>query len=196
MASEQGRQKARAWLARHQRTSREWLVLVAAVIAGIAGWQQIADERDARKDAEQDAEVAERRAQADEIGAWLGPPPKDDGMNVILSNHSHQPVYQAVVSRVTIQANGPRSGREISGNLRYQDQRTLSVVPPGEHSIHFGPGFGGMSRSPGFEIAFRDQAGNNWVRYSNGILREIDESTISFYDLSIPVYWQIPEQVK
>jgi len=63
MASEQGRQKARAWLVRHQRTSREWLVLVAAVIAGIAGWQQIADERDARKGAEQDAEVAERREQ-------------------------------------------------------------------------------------------------------------------------------------
>lgn len=194
MAPEHG-QKTKAWLSRHQRTLREWLVLVAAVIAGVAGWQQIADERDARKDAEDDALLTERRAQANEIAAWIGPrSPRSDDTSVVLSNHSHQPVYQAVVSRVTIQASGAYTGRQIPESLTYQEQKTLSIIPPGRSRIYFGPGFGGMSKSPGIEIAFRDQAGHNWVRYASGVLNEIHLSPTHFYGLAIPVHWQPPEQ--
>lgn len=145
-----------AWFRRHQRTIREWLVLLAAVVVGFVGWQQIADERNARKDAEQEAQRAERRAQAEEIAAWQGEG-GGEGMSVVLSNHAQQPVYQAVVSRVAVEGSGAHTGRQLPEEISFQEQQAVLVIPPGRTRIHFGPGFGGMGRVPGFEIAFKDQ---------------------------------------
>jgi hypothetical protein len=181
--------RRRIWFRQHQRTIREWLILVVAVIAGVAGWQQIADERDARKTAEQEAERAERRAQADEIAVWQGEG-GGEGMNVILSNHSQQPVYQAVVSRVAVEGSGAHTGRQIPKEIALQEQQAVLVIPPGRTRLRFGPGFGGMTRVPGFEIAFKDQVGHYWLRYANGDLREIDRWPIGYYGLSRPVLWR------
>lgn len=178
-----------AWFRRHQRTIREWLILAAAVIAGVAGWQQIADERNARRAAEQETERAERRAQADEIAVWRGGG-GGEGMNVIISNHSQQPVYQAVVSRIAVEGSGAHTGRQLPDEITLQEQQAVLVIPPGRTRLHFGPGFGGMGRVAGFEIAFKDQAGHYWLRYANGDLNEIDRGTIGYYGLSRPVLWR------
>jgi hypothetical protein len=183
--------KGLSWLRRHHRSIREWLILIVAVIAGVAGWQQIADERDARKDAEDEQARLERRAQADEIAVWQvkgggGP----NGMEVALSNESQQPVYQAVISRVAIEGSGAHTGRQIPEELSLDEQQAVLVIPPGESYLHFGPGFNGMGRVPGFEIAFKDQAGHYWLRYANGSLQEIDRWAIGYYGLDRPVLWR------
>ena len=47
-----------------------------------------------------------------------------------------------------------------------------------------------MGRQPGYEIAFKDQAGHYWLRYANGSLREIDRWPIGYYGLDRPVLWR------
>ena len=164
------------------------------MIAGYVGLQQISDERSARKSAEQETQRLERRAQAREVSAWLTTG-GGEGMNVILSNRSHQPVYQAVVSRIAVQGAGFLSGRQIPASLSLQEQREILVIPPGEYRLHFPGGFGGMGKQPGFEIAFRDQAGRNWTRSGGGVLKQIDQPPINYYNLSLPVSWQATEKV-
>lgn len=181
--------KETSWFRRHQRTIREWLVLLAALVAGFVGWQQIADERNARKDAEQETRRAERRAQAEEIAVWEGEGEIGQTL-VILSNHSQQPVYQAVVSQVAIEGSGAHTGRQIPEEISSREQQEVLVIPPGRTRLHFGLGFGGMGRVSGFEIAFKDQAGRSWLRYANGNLKEIDRWPIGYYGLDRPVLWR------
>jgi len=145
VASGAANKEQRSWLAHRQQTIREWLVLAAAVTAGVVGFMQISDERNARQSAEEEARHIERQEQASEISAWIDPD-AGFGEGVILSNRSHQPVYQAVIPRVTIQANGFRTGRQISQMMSSQEQQEVSVIPPGEYSPPFPDGFGGMSQ--------------------------------------------------
>jgi hypothetical protein len=173
------------WFRRHQRTIREWLVLLAAVVVAIVGWQQIADERTVRKEAEEKDRRAERRAQANEVAVWSG-----SGGRVILSNRSHQPVYQAVVSRVAVEGAGPRVGRELSHRFTPDEQQPILVIPPGETIVRFRVPYGGMGLVPGFEVAFKDQVGNSWVRYANGDLNEIDRGPAGYYRLPRPIVWR------
>jgi len=179
----------RSWFRQHQTTVREWLVLVAAVVAGLVGWLQISDERDARKTAESEQARLERRAQADEIAVWQSED-AGDGMSVVVANHSQQPVYQAVVSRVAVEGSGSHTGRQIPDEISLEEQQALVVVPPGRTRLVFGPGFSGMGRIPGFEIAFKDQAGHYWLRYANGSLQEIDRWPIGYYGIQRPVLWR------
>lgn len=178
------------WFRQHQQTIRDWLILFAAVIAGLVGWQQIEDERNARKEAERDTLRLERRAQAEEIAAWQGVADSRSLMPVIISNSSQHPVYQAVVSRVAVEGSGAHTGRQIPEEIAFQEQQTVLVIPPGRTRIDFDVGFGGMGRVLGFEIAFKDQAGRNWVRYANGSLKEIEQRPIGYYGLDRPVLWR------
>jgi hypothetical protein len=184
MTSGARRPLIRLWLHKNQRTIREWLLLLAAVIAGFVGWQQIADERNAHQVVEQEAQGAEHRAQAEEIAVWPG-----RGGWVILSNHSHQPVYQAVVSRVAVEGAGPHTGRDISQKYEPRERKPVLVIPPGKTDVRFPFPFGGMGLVPGYEIAFQDQAGNSWVRYANGDLEEIHRRPVGYYRLERPVIW-------
>lgn len=165
-------------------------MLGAAVVAGLLGWQQIQDERDARKMNERHIAADERKEQAEQISTWIVAD-REEGMQVVLANGSNQPVYEAVVSRVAVQGSGAHTGRELDERLG--EQRDFSVIPPGEYLTAFGAGFHGMGREPGIEIGFRDRAGVNWVRFADGVLREIRPSPVSYYGLSLPRSWGILE---
>jgi hypothetical protein len=180
------------WLRSHQQVTREWLVLGAAVLAGFVGWQQIQDERDARKASERHIAVAERREQAEQISTWIVVD-EEGGMQVVLANGSNQPVYEAVVSRVAVQGSGAHIGRELGDELTASEQHAFAVIPPGEYLTTFGGGFHGMGREPGIEIGFRDRAGVNWVRFADGVLREVRGTPVSYYGLSLPRTWEILE---
>lgn len=116
-------------------------------------------------------------------------------MNVILSNQSHQPVYQAVISRVVAIGAGIRFGREIPRELSLEDQREVLVIPPGEYKIQFPGGFYGMGAQPGFEIAFQDQAGKYWARSGTGVLKQISKPPLSYYNISLPPSWALTEKI-
>jgi hypothetical protein len=175
-----------AWFRDHQQTIRDWLVLFAAVIVGLVGWQQIKDERNARKGAEREQARLERRAQADEISAWSAERRKGEQMNVILSNRSQQPVYQAVVLRKPTGATG-----KIEPYIKTPEIQTIWVIPPGEYRVSFRHR---SNRAATITIAFRDHSGNTWVRHSNGVLRQINRSPPQFFDLEWPISWQLPEK--
>jgi hypothetical protein len=178
------------WLARHHSSVRDWLILFAAVVAAFVGWQQIADERHARKASEQRLLRETSRAQAEKISAWINAD-HEFSMNAALANRSNQPVYQVVIWRVAAYGAGARSGRELDESSG--EYRTFATLPPGRYTTFFGPGFHGMGLKPGVEIAFRDQAGITWVRSADGLLRRSDSSPADFYGLAEPQAWDIPD---
>jgi hypothetical protein len=53
-----------------------------------------------------------------------------------------------------------------------------------------------MSKQPGFEVAFQDQAGRNWARSGTGSLKQIDEPPVNYYNLSIPVSWDTAAKIR
>jgi hypothetical protein len=185
-----GLTSGRRWLARHHSSVRDWLILFAAVAAAFVGWQQIADERNARKAGEQRLLQEARRSQAEKISAWIN---RDNefSMDAILNNRSDQPVYQVVVWRVALYGAGARSARELDESSG--EYRTFATLPPGGYTTFFGPGFHGGGLKPGVEIAFRDQAGSTWVRSGDGLLRRSHLSPVDFYGLAESQAWDIPD---
>lgn len=178
------------WLTEHHSPIRDWLILFAAVAAAFVGWQQIADERNARKAGEQRLLQEARRSQAERISAWIN---RDNefSMDAILANRSDQPVYQVVLWRVALYGAGARSGRELDESSG--EYRTFATLPPGRHTTFFGPGFHGGGLRPGVEIAFRDQAGITWVRSADGLLHKSSLSPIDLYGLAESQAWDIPD---
>lgn len=181
--------RAREFVARHHSWVREWLILAAAVIAVVVGFQQIGDEREARRAVEQRLARSEAREQAEKIAAWIARD-HDAGMDAVLANRSEQPVYQVILWRVAAYGAGARSGREL--DERSGEYRTFAALPPGEYATLFQPGFNGMGLKPGVEIAFRDQAGVTWVRFADGRLRRTRASPVEFYGLNEAQGWETP----
>lgn len=108
---------------------------------------------------------------------------------VELKNSSSEPVYQVVVSLVIYQGAGYRTGKERSEAHKNEGdpyQRTLLEIPPGRSRTYVPGGWAGMSKRAGIEIAFTDQAGRSWLRYSNGYLQPITTEPIAYYGLSLP----------
>jgi hypothetical protein len=106
-------------------------------------------------------------------------------------------VYNAVVSLVLVQGAGPRKAVELSEpTLKQEFQRYLTAIPPGEYETQVSPGWAGMFRRPGIELAFTDHAGRNWIRYANGMLVQIKQAPASYYRLEEPVGWLQPEPLK
>jgi hypothetical protein len=104
-----------------------------------------------------------------------------------LYNRSSAPIANAVVTLVLVQGAGPKLGVQLTDpHLRREFQRDLSTIPPGEWEVQVSPGWAGMLRRPGIEIAFTDQAGRNWVRYSSGLLEQIHESPAAYYRIQPP----------
>lgn len=112
-----------------------------------------------------------------------------------LSNHSDEPVYDAVVVLVLIQGAGARTGEEIakSDHLIHAYVRRLAVVPPGLWQVEVEAGWGGMYRAPGAEVAFTDRAGVHWVRRATGSLQEIDTPADDHYHLPRPMPVTLPQ---
>jgi hypothetical protein len=178
------------WLARHHSSVRDWLILFAAVAAAFVGWQQIADERNARKAGEERLLREARRSQAERISAWINAD-NEFSMDATLANRSDQPVYQVIIWRVAAYGAGAHSGREL--DEASGEYRTFATLPPGRYTTFFEPGFHGMGLKPGVEIAFRDQAGITWIRSGDGLLRRTTLSPVDFYGLAEPQAWDIPD---
>jgi hypothetical protein len=183
------------------RDAREWIVAVAAVLAAIGtvaafivAFTQIADERKARKADQRKAATAERRAQAEQVSAWVSAD-GEEGVRFALANASGSPVYRAVVSRVLVQGAGPQTakGVDYSEIEPSGSQRTLAVIPPGESHIMVPPGYAGMGRRPGVEIAFTDRRGRHWVRLATGALSEIHQGAVRLLRLSAPTRLGAPK---
>jgi hypothetical protein len=102
---------------------------------------------------------------------------------IVLYNHSSAPVYRAIVSLVFVQGAGPRTGQELNSSQRLALQRYLTTIPPGESEVQVSAAWAGMMASPGVEIAFTDQAGISWIRYSDGKLGQLAQTPASYYHL-------------
>jgi len=165
--------------------------LVAALVAVVVGYQQISDERAARRAVEDRIARGEARAQAEKVAAWVsGESPA--GMKAVLANRSDQPVYQVIVWRVSAYGAGFHEGREIGELSGTGALQTFAALPPGEYQTLFDPGFNGMGARPGIEIGFRDQAGATWVRFADGRLKRSNASPIDFYGINEAQSWETP----
>lgn len=137
------------------------------------------------------ARARDRRAQAERVSGWL----LEDGEHgtpLRLSNRSEEPIYRAVVSLVLVQGAGPRTGLELRGLDLAGYQRFFSVIPPGVSRSSLAGGWAGMGRRPGLEIAFTDRAGVHWVRFADGSLTEVASSPPEYYELPMPLPWELP----
>lgn len=105
--------------------------------------------------------------------------------NIIISNDSEQPIYDAVLSIDSVE--------ELSSELQNDDSYIyyIKCIPPGLYVL-YAKGYGkGMCKQYNSSICFRDVKGNYWSRSAAGILTEISNS-IDYRKLSRPV---ISEQI-
>lgn len=181
--------KGRRWLTRNHSGVREWLVLAAALTAVVVGWQQIADEREARKASERRLARSEARRQAEKISAWITGD-TEAGMPAVLANRSDQPVYEVIAFRVAAYGAAAHIGREVGED--FGEFRTFSILPPGKQRTSFDFGWNAPGLRPGVEIAFRDQAGVNWARSADGTLKKLGSRPIEYYGLAESQAWSTP----
>jgi hypothetical protein len=154
----------------------------------------------ARRDAldvRREAAEEKKRAQADQICAWIH---GDYHNNVLaLLNSSDQPVYSVVVYWVWVQGAAWRTGEDAErlfgrggpeariGGVR----PILQVVPPGKFVLHAGTGNQDiMQGRPGVEVAFTDMTGHHWVRRASGNLEQLDAGPFDHYGIGphLPVF--------
>jgi hypothetical protein len=187
-----------------------WLGATAVAGTLVAALYQIRTERLRRHAQELDLAQKERRRQAELISGWLSEDPSPPQPTVLaLLNRSDAPVYEAVVTMVFIQGSGhQKAAILVQGSQRRRVQiheltehvqgrgeepvppgyrRTLIAVPPGLWRVEVPPGWHGMSRRPGVEIAFTDRAGVHWIRRANGHLQEINKPGVDYYGLARPL---------
>jgi hypothetical protein len=164
---------------------------------GAALWQ-ISNERKARKKAEKEA-ISERiRAQAVQISAWvvrfMHSQGNQNGVPLLASvlNASKEPVYEVIISLVSIQGAGYRDARQAPEY--YTSRKYLSVLPPGQYYISIPSGGNAMMVRYGLEICFTDSSGRHWVRKGNGNLIEINQSPPDYYNVPRPIGWEYPTE--
>lgn len=159
-----------------------WLAAIGTVGAFFVGFKQIKDEREIRKD-------NELKDQAVRISAFIVKEnlPKT---KIELLNLSSEPIYEAIVSLEAFQG----AGFEKPSNTPGEYISCLSVIPPGKSFTFIGGGYHGMSFHPSIAMAFKDIKGKNWFRSGRGDLKEISMSPTDFYELRLPISWEIPKQ--
>jgi hypothetical protein len=187
------------------------IAALGTVAVAVFAQVQIKDERSARQHTEAEQRSAEIRKQAEQVTAWTvatnnsgfptSPGPFGRQVTYVdLNNGSSAPVYGVVVSLVFVQGAGPRTGQELSAERRRVQgypgltQRTLLDIPPGRTGTYVNGEWPGMSKRAGIEIAFTDQAGYSWVRYSNGSLESIAKRPLEYYGLEEPGEFATPEK--
>jgi hypothetical protein len=159
----------------------------------VIGFVQINNERKLRKKNEKELEFRHNREQAEKISGWIVKETPSLTAWVAIINQSPQPIYELIVTIVRLGSSGVPSG--IPGR---EDRKQIDVAPPGKGYVEVGAHYQGMFHRPGVEIAFRDVAGKNWVRESDGKLMEIEKSTLEYYNIELPTGWvslktEIPE---
>ncbi|MEC0710136.1 hypothetical protein P8881_21635 [Bacillus haynesii] len=130
----------------------------------------------------------EKRFQANKIAAWIDSENRRSQMLYSIQNSSDLPIYQAIITLVSIQGAGPpRNGDEVGGDYKYRV--LLVTIPPGKFYTVSDSNGKGMHIEYGVEVAFTDAKGIHWVRKSNGQLKEIKKRPLEFYDIPLPVSW-------
>lgn len=124
--------------------------------------------------------------QASHISTWLIESPIDLG-KVCLLNKSNEPVFEVIISVVTIQGAGISDAQEASSD--YEFRLFIGVLPPGSYLNQIKFGGNGMMMRFALEIAFTDCFGKHWVRKGNGRLIKIKESPTDYYKLTKPIGW-------
>jgi hypothetical protein len=171
-----------------------WVTGIATIALFIIGFIQIRNERLSRIKSAKEREAHQIRAQAELISCWKVKDTRDLTWIAVL-NHSTQPIYQVIVTRVKIGVEGDSSGEYTDAGLvgvaiappGMQD--LIEIAPPGTGYISFPQFIIGMHHRTGFEISFIDAAGINWVRKANGELQQIMETPIRFYKVPLPTGW-------
>lgn len=170
-----------------------WVTGIATIALFVVAFWQINIERAERKRQNKEAVDRQKRDQAEHITSWIVGESKEVQDNprawIAILNQSAMPVYDVVISMVMVQGSGSREGIGTPQGYRV----SLSVVSPGKSFTSVAATYHGMHRHPGIEIAFKDVAGISWVRKANGDLLNIEQSTITYYGLDLPVGWQRPQ---
>lgn len=148
----------------------------------------------------------EHRSQAIEISAWpggadlqpVGPVQLPNGTLIMVANHSHQPIYEVVVTLVSVQGAGPQAGGDWvaeaePGSGRLPLGAAFVAVGPGNWTVTVSDSWHGMSVRVGAEIAFTDARGSHWVRRANGKLEELAAGAVEHYRLGRPIDFVDPK---
>jgi hypothetical protein len=159
-----------------------WFTGIITLGLFIIGFLQIRTERMSRIKNDKETLIRNKREQAEHFSAWISIE-TPDGLRIAILNNSSHPVYQVIINVAIVGQAGDLS------DLVPDAQVCIAVAPPGQGFIVVAANYHGMHRRAGVEIAFRDAAGNNWVRKATGQLLEIDTSTIEYYDVPLPTGW-------
>lgn len=174
---------------------RSWITTLTALVAipaFVIAYVQLHDEREQRQELEQEQLERAIREQAEQVSAWLAET-GDGTLEVMLSNRSGTPVYEAIASPVLLAGTGPRKGEDLAElDLPPETIGRYSVIPPGQHRTTLSGSTGGMHTAPGIEVAFTDRAGVHWIRRGSGALVQIEEPAAEHYGIDEPVGWTLP----
>ena len=152
----------------------------------IIGYVQIRQERIARKKNEENLLINKKREQAEQISCWVETN-EYDHVWIAVSNQSRLPVYQSIFRWSSIK----NEYKETCQVFEYE--AFIIMVPPG---IGYIDGQTMWSSNIVIEFAFRDAAGNNWVRKFDGTLTEIQELPLNYYSPNIAVRWHLLSKTK
>jgi len=164
-----------------------WVTGVTSILLFIIAFWQIQLERSARRNAESERLIVERRYQAERIAAWIETEfigESNQLMCVAVSNQSLQPIYNVVVQGILLSNDGTPVADPFPEN-----RSQIAVAPPGKGYATFPFNYAGMHKRPGIEIAFQDAANRYWLRKTNGELIELDTSPVVHYKIPLPTGW-------
>lgn len=152
-----------------------WIALLVAFI-------QIKDERDARKKAEKEKSISERRNQAEKITVWVSDWYRSGiAKEITISNQSLHPVYNLGINIIELK------DESHNNNNEQREKIWVKVAPPGYWYFDIGRE---QTKEEGIEFAFEDGMGIYWLRKKTGELSEIKSSPIKHYNINIQNGWR------
>lgn len=176
-----------------------WVGGLGTTAAVVVSLSQTRRERRARY-AREAVDAEERRRSFADVSAWwagwtveenpqLGQP----NTLVEMENRSEALVYQVVITLLFSAGLGPTKGEDVAEDWPYRS--VVDALAPGRWRVPVPGGWGGMSRYPGFEVAFTDLNGQAWVRRIGGSLERIPVAAPDYYRLMRPLGFASVERV-
>lgn len=142
------------------------------------------DEEQAKRD------YAEKSSQAAKVTAWHEASREASvGGSTCIRNGSEAVIYD--VYAVLVNGRNESDGSPTGGHEHFG--RMLRVIPPLETVRFPAPqGWAGMSRTPSYDLTFRDSQGVTWFRNNWGHLQQRAVSVFDHYRLSHPFPYYEP----